>query len=113
MNEETEQEQRYLPEVTLPIDWHVPDTVQSRYVNNVIVQPGKHEIVIFFFETQVPPFAGPPQEYGRYLQRQGTIRAECVGKMVVDPELMPEIIKAMQAGLDGYNTSKVSKERER
>lgn len=105
MSEQAEQEiQSY---IQLPIDWHVSENLQSRYVNNVIVQPGKYEITIFFFETQLPPFVGSAEENKDFLLKRGSIRAECVGKMIVDPELMPEIIKALQTGLDGYNASKV------
>jgi len=57
---ETEREE--LQEVTLPIDWHVPESIQGRYVNNVIAQPGRHEIVVFFFENQIPPYAGTSEE---------------------------------------------------
>jgi len=99
-------------EVTLPIEWHVPDTVQNRYVHNVLVQPGKHEITLFFFETQIPPFAGPPEANKEYLLRQGSVRFECVSKMTVAPQLVPEIIKALQEGLDSYYTSQADEERE-
>ena len=110
---EAQQEQQPLQNITLPIDWHVSDSVQGRYVDNVIVQPGKYNIAMFFFETQVPPFVGTsPEENLAYLQSKGPIRAECVGKMVVAPELMPEIIKAMQTALEGYNAAKASEERE-
>ena len=98
--------------IQLPIDWHVSESLQSRYVNNVIVQPGKFEITIFFFETQIPPFVGSNEENRDFLLKKGAIRSECVGKMVVTPELMPEIIKAMQTGLDEYHTSKTMNEGE-
>ena len=107
---EVEQEQSN--EITLPVEWHVPDTVQNRYVHNVLVQPGKYEITLFFFETQIPPFAGPPEANREYLLKQGSVRFECVGKMTVVPQLVPEIIKALQEGLDNYNATKVSEERE-
>jgi hypothetical protein len=107
-NKEREQPQ----EVTLPVEWHVPENVQNRYVHNVLVQPGKHEITLFFFETQIPPFAGPPEFYREYLLKQGSVRFECVGKMTVAPQLVPEIIKALEEGLDNYNTSNASEERE-
>lgn len=109
MNEE---EQKQSNEIMLPVEWHVPDTVQNRYAHNVLVQPGKHEITLFFFETQIPPFAGPPEANREYLLKQGSVRFECVGKMTVAPQLVPEIIKALQVGLDNYNASKANDERE-
>ncbi|MGB8346771.1 MAG: hypothetical protein WCD86_17925 [Ktedonobacteraceae bacterium] len=108
----SEVEREQPQEVTLPIEWHVPDTVQNRYVHNVLVQPGKHEITLFFFETQIPPFSGSPEANREYLLRQGSVRFECVGKMTVVPQLVPEIIKALQEGLDNYYASQADKESE-
>lgn len=97
--------------VSVPIRLHVPDDIQSRYVHNVIVQPGQNELVLFFFETQVPPFIGTPLENSKYLLEQGA-RFTCVSKIIVAPQLVPEIIKALQTGLDNYNTSRAYDERE-
>lgn len=105
-------EQERPQEVTLPIEWHVSDAIQNRYVHNVLVQPGKHEITLFFFETQIPPFSGPPEANREFLLRQGSVRFECVGKMTVAPQLVPEIIKALQEGLDNYYAFQADEERE-
>lgn len=105
-------EQERPQEIQLPVEWHVPDSVQNRYVNNVVVQPGKNEITLFFFETQIPPFGGPIEFYREYLLKLGAVRFECVGKITVSPQLVPEIIKALEVGLDNYNTSKANEERE-
>lgn len=103
---DTEQEEQSQQGVKLPIEWHVPESIQNRYVHNVIVQPGQHELTIFFFETQIPPFLGEPEEYRDFLTQRGSIRAECIGKLTVSPELLPDIIKALQTGLDNYNRIK-------
>ncbi len=107
----SEVERDHPQEITLPVEWHVPDNIQNRYVHNLIVQPGKYELTLFFFETQVPPFAGSPEEARDFLTKLGSIRSECIGKMTVSPQLVPEIIKALQAGLDNYNLIKASEER--
>jgi len=107
-----EKEQENQQEITLPIDWHVSESVQGRYVNNVVVQPGKYEINVFFFESQIPPYVGPPEAIRDYLLKKGSIRAECVGKMIIDPELMPGIIEALQTSLKNYNETKATEERE-
>lgn len=109
---EVEQEGQSLQGVSLPIDLHVSDTMHNQYVHNVIVQPGQHEITLFFFETHVPPFVGSVEENREYLLRKGAVRLECVSKLVVAPQLVPEIIKALQVGLDNYNASKASEQRE-
>jgi hypothetical protein len=108
MNEE-EREQSH--EITLPIEWYVPDSIQNRYVHNMLVQPGNHELTLFFFETQIPPFLGSPEESRDFLLKKGAIRSECVSKMTVSPQLIPEIIKALETGLDNYNRMKATEER--
>ncbi len=112
MYREVEQEDQSSQGVMLPIEWHVPDTIHNQYVHNVIVQPGQYEITLFFFETQIPPFAGPPEANRDYLLKQGSVRFECVSKMTVAPQLVPQIIKALQEGLDNYNAAKANEERE-
>ena len=108
---EVEQEEQPQQSIALPVEWHVPDNVQNRYVHNLIVQPGKYELTLFFFETQIPPFLGEPEEYRDFLAKQGAIRSECVSKLTVSPGLLPDIIKALQTGLDNYNRIKASEER--
>jgi len=108
---EIEQEEQSSQGVTLPIEWHVPDTIRNQYVNNVIVQPGQHEITLFFFETHIPPYVGSPEANREHLLTQ-SVRFECVSKSIVAPQLIPEIIKALQIGLDNYNAAHASEERE-
>ena len=108
----SEVERDHPQEIKLPIEWHVPDSIQNRYMDNLIVQPGRYELTLFFFETQIPPFSGSPEESRDYLLKKGAIRSECIGKITVSPQLVPEIIKALQTGLDNYNLMKASEERE-
>src|SRR6266513_1215988 len=108
----SEVEREQPEEVMLPIEWHVSENLQGHYANNVLVQPGQFEINLFFFESRIPLFTGLPEASREYLLNHGEVRFECVGKMTVDPQLVPEIIKALQIGLDNYNASKSSNERE-
>lgn len=110
MNEERQEQPR---EITLPIEWHVSDSVQNRYVHNLIVQPGRHELTLFFFETQIPPFLGSSEEVRDFLTKHGSIRSECVSKLTVSPQLVPEIIKALETGLENYNRLNTDEEKER
>ncbi len=109
---EVEQEDQSSQGIMLPINLHVPDTIHNQYVDNLIVQPGKREIALFFFETHVPPFAGSAEVHREYLLQQGPVRFECVSKLIVAPELVPDIIKALQEGFDNYNAAKANEERE-
>jgi hypothetical protein len=109
---EIEQEEQLQQAVKLPIEWHVPDHIQNRYVHNLIVQPGQHELTLFFFETQIPPFLGTSEETREFLSKYGSIRAECVSKLTISPELASEIIKAIQTGLENYKRIKASEKDE-
>ena len=55
---EAEQESQTPNDIVLPVEWNVPETIHNQHVHNLIVQPGAHEITLFFFETQIPPFIG-------------------------------------------------------
>lgn len=107
-----EEEREQSQGITIPIEWHVPDSIQNRYVHNMLVQSGRHELTLFFFETQIPPFLGSPDESKDFLLKKGAIRAECVSKLTVSPQLIPEIIKALETGLENYNHMKAAEERE-
>src|SRR5947209_2019564 len=108
---EIEQEDQSSQGIPIPIALHVSDTIHNQYVHHVIVQPGQNEITLFFFETHIPPYVGSPEANREYLLKQ-SVRLECVSKLVVVPQLIPEIIKALQVGLDNYNAGKASEERE-
>src|SRR3989442_15647267 len=95
----TEQEQPLSQTTSLPIEWHIPDNLQSRYANNILVQSSEHEFIVSFFEAQVPPFVGPPDENAVRLKQLGVVRAECVARIIVNPDLFPAFVNALQVGL--------------
>ncbi len=92
--------------IPLRIDWHFPEGLQSKYVNNVLVQPGQYELVISFFEVQQPILVGQAEENKRMLEELGSIRAECVSKIIVSPEIIPILVTALESGLESYRQSK-------
>ena len=106
MSEETEQEQQQSDEITLSVDWHFPEGLQSRYANNVLVQIGQYEFVISFFEMQLPALLGSPQENKAKLKEMRTIQAECVSKIIMPPELVQGLIDALQTELDKFSSQK-------
>lgn len=106
-----EQEDQSREGITLPVTWHVSETIHNQYVHNVIVQPSQNEITISLFETHIPPYVGSPEANRELLQNE-SVRFECIGKFVVAPQFVSEIIKALQVGLDNYHTGKAHEERE-
>lgn len=86
--------------ITLPVDWHFPEGLISRYANNVLVQQGQYEMIISFFEMQIPMLSGSPEENKAILEKMDSIRAECVGKIIIPRELASGLINALQAELE-------------
>ena len=107
-----EQEQPENHNLSLPIEWHVSESIQSRYASNAFVQVGEHELILSFFETIPPILTGSPEENRAKLLQLGAIRAECVARIIVDPDLVPKLIQALQTTLDGYLATKRIQEGE-
>ena len=108
MSDETEQEQQPSDNITLSVDWHFPEGLQSRYANNVLVQNGQFEFIISFFEMQLPMLFGSLEENKAKLEEMESIRAECVSKIIVSPEVMPALVSALQTELDKYLAHKAN-----
>ncbi len=104
---EPESEQ-HIQRIGIPIEWDMPDTIDSRYVTNIAVQAGENEIFISFFEAQPPILTGTPEENLEILQQIKSIKARCVGRIVVAPNTLHDIIEALQTGLNLYHASKES-----
>lgn len=92
------------------MDFHIPEHVGSQYADNIGVQARKHDTVISFFETQLPPFIGTPEENRALLEKPGSIRTNCVGRIIIAADLLPEIMKALQTTYDGYLAIKEGKQ---
>ena len=100
MSDETEQEQQPSDNITLSVDWHFPEGLQSRYANNVLVQNGQFEFIISFFEMQLPMLFGSLEENKAKLEEMESIRAECVSKIIIPRELVQGLINALQTELE-------------
>lgn len=109
---EQNQQQTERMSVSLPVNWHFPENLQSRYATNVIVQSGQFELIISFFEAQVPLLLGQPEDNKAKLKQLGAVQAECVSKIIVSPEIVPTIIQTLQTGLDNYYASKLIQQQE-
>lgn len=97
--------------VNIPIDWHIPENLSSAYASNVFVQSGEYEIVLSFFQPMLPLLAGSDEEKHAKLAQMETIRAECVSRVIVHPDLVPKIISAMQSVWEQHTAAKKLHER--
>lgn len=87
-------------QMQIPIEWHVPDDVEARYVTNVVVQTVEHGHLISFFQTLPPIVIGGPAEVESQLKELKSIRAVCVARIIVASEKIPGIIQALQGNLN-------------
>jgi hypothetical protein len=87
----------------LPIQYHVPDHIQSQYATNLLVQNTEHEFILSFFELQEPFLIGDtPEEIEQQLEQLRSVRATCVGRVIIAADRMPAFIDAMQKNLEKY-----------
>jgi hypothetical protein len=100
-NEPVAEPQPYM--ASARIEWNFPPGMQSRYATLFAAQPTTHEITISFFEPQIPVLVGTPEEIATQAQEITSIRAECVGRIVVAAEQMPELIAVLQNSLKMYH----------
>jgi len=98
--------------ISLPITYTFPANLLSRYANNVVVVPGQQEITIAFFEVQMPILMGNIEEMRLQLTQIGAAPAECVSRIIVTPEVLRDVIRTLQRGLDIYESVHQSNEQE-
>lgn len=88
--------------LSLPIDWHIPKDLRTGYATNLVVQHTEHEFILSFYEVYPPILLGSKDDIANRVEELDTVRAECVGRMVVSAERMSEFIKVMQNNLTKY-----------
>jgi hypothetical protein len=82
--------------LALPIEWFFPEGQIGRYANQVLVQNAQHECHVSFFEVRPPVLLGEPDEVREQTKNLKSVRAECVARIIVAKDFIPEIIKALQ-----------------
>lgn len=96
-------------QIILPIEWHIPDEIQSRYATNVIIQKLENEYRISFFEMLPPIILGDPSETAKKLKQYESIRANCVAQIIIAENKMPGLVKAFQDLLERQLSASDSK----
>ncbi len=94
----------------LPIEWYCPKDLVSRYANNITVQHTEHEFIVSFFEVRPPLILGSGEEKKARLEQLGSVRAECVTRIIVAAENMPGFVEALQENLEKYRSEKAQLE---
>jgi hypothetical protein len=97
--------------INIPVDWNIPEGFPSPYASNMFAQVGEYEIILSFFQTMLPLLTGTSEENKTKIEELELVRAECVGRIIVNPDLVPKIIKALQTTYDTYIATKSFIER--
>ena len=92
--------------IGVPIEWRVPDSIVTRYANQMVAQFQEGEFIISFFEVRAPVLLGTPEERRAQLMKLNSVPAECVARIVVAAERMPEFVNALKMNLDRYSAVK-------
>jgi len=89
--------------IAVQMELHFPDGLSTKYATNMVVQHSEHEFMIFFFEVQPPLVLGTPQEQKETLQKIKKVKSECVAKIAVAANRMPEFVEVFQTNLKQFN----------
>lgn len=98
MSNSQEKEKGY----SLPLEWVVPDDVESKFATNILVNHTNHEFKIYFFEAEQPLLSGSEEERKEQLENISGIEAKCVAKIAVPASRFPSMVNALQENLDKF-----------
>jgi|TARA_Y100000294_G_C8444220_1_gene292053 hypothetical protein len=83
--------------VDVPIKFHVPDTIITRYVTNSTVQIMEEELKISFFEMK------PELRFDIDTAPPSEVQADCVGSVIMTADRISRLINVLKQQLDKYN----------
>ncbi len=82
----------------VPIKWHVPDTIITRFATNMVVQIIENEFKISFFEIKpemhFEPITKPPDE----------VQADCVASVIVTADRLSKFIEVLLKQVGQYTS---------
>ena len=82
-------------EERVPLNWHIPVGLSSKYAQHMLVQASEFEVTLSFFELKPPVILSTmPLEEQKKILRQG-ITAECVARITVARARYSDFLKAM------------------
>lgn len=87
-------------ETTIPIEWHIPDTIITRFASNMVVQTMENEFKISFFEIK------PEIRLTQSQPPSSAVKADCVASVIVTADKLPSFIEVLQQQLNQYNSRK-------
>ena len=86
----------------VPVEWYIPEHIKTYYVTDMTVQFTGHDFVVSFFELRPPVILGSISERMEQAKRLKSVRKQCITRVAVNVERMPDFIKAFQTNLKRY-----------
>jgi hypothetical protein len=93
MDSENHPQQSEMMEIKLR--FAMPEGMPSRHAHHLIVQVTDFEVVLMFFEVQMPVLYGSEEQQKNILDEMGGLRAYCVSKISVPKALYPAMAAVM------------------
>lgn len=93
-----------------PLEWVVPEDIDSKFATNVVVQHTNHEFIIYFFEAEQPLLTGSEEERKEQLENISEVEAKCIAKIAVPATRFPNMVKALQQNLEKFRNKFVMEE---
>ncbi len=87
----------------IKINFIFPDNLESKFVNNVVIQHQRDYFTLYFFETIPPPILGETKEEKQnYIEKIESVDSKCIARFILTPEKMEVFINAMQENLNSH-----------
>jgi hypothetical protein len=83
--------------VSVPVKWHIPDDIITRFASNMVVQMIENEFKVSFFELQ-PEITLDPSK------KLEVMPAKCVASVIITADRLQKFIDVLQTQMDLYKS---------
>lgn len=89
-------------QISIPLNWIVPESLDTTHATNLVIQQRGTEFTLLFFEARPPLFTGTPEEQAQKYQNLKSMDAVCVSRIVVSIENMQEMLQGMIGSINQF-----------
>jgi len=86
--------------VRLPLTWFIPDSIVSKYANNVVIQHTETDFIISFFEVRPPLLLGNSEEVQERIAEMDSVQAECIARIIMHESQARGLLGALERNLE-------------
>lgn len=85
-----------------PMEWQIPEDVESKYATHLNIQSTDQEFVINFFEAHPPIITGTEEQKKTQLEELSSVEATCVARIIVTPQRMRDFLDTMEESFEKF-----------